>query len=134
MTSSRRVYLVFAVDLLIFDEAMRASLVCIVFGVQPPSLPSKYCGRAEFMPGVICRVAANEGDLNEDDCACRGYRRKEVFAQAVMPEFVHGKALTNQYKATNIESKLNESCGQPHANIAFNPVRSMQHGKGCPAQ
>lgn len=55
----------------------------------------------------ISLVATNEGDLNENDRARRGDRRKDVFAEALMPKFVHGQAETNEYKTPDIKTELN---------------------------
>ena len=46
-----------------------------------------YCGR----PVGIPLVATNVADLNENDRAGGGNCRKDVFAEAIMPEFVLGQ-------------------------------------------
>jgi hypothetical protein len=51
-------------------------------------------------------VATNEGDLNKNNRAGGGYRRKDVFAEALMPEFVHGQAQADEYKTPDIKTEL----------------------------
>jgi hypothetical protein len=51
-------------------------------------------------------VATNEGDLNEKDRAHRGDRGKDVFAETIVPEIVHRRAETDQYKTPDIETEL----------------------------
>jgi hypothetical protein len=69
----------------------------------PPYAPSWYCGHSAGIPLVV----SNERDLNENDRAHRGDRREDMFAEAIMPKFVHGHAETDEYKAPDIESELN---------------------------
>jgi hypothetical protein len=63
---------------------------------------SRYCGRSEFGFVLMPLVTANEEDLDQNDCASGGNRRKDVFAEALMPEVVHGQAQTNEYKTPDI--------------------------------
>ncbi len=51
-------------------------------------------------------VATNEGDLNKNDRAGCGNRRKNVFAKALMPKFVHGQTETDEYKTPDIKTEL----------------------------
>jgi hypothetical protein len=71
------------------------------------SWPSRYRGHFEFSLVLTPPLAANERDLNENDRASRGHSRKDVFARAFMPKIVHGQAVTNEYKTTDITTELN---------------------------
>jgi hypothetical protein len=52
-------------------------------------------------------IATDEGELDENYRTCRGDRRKDVFAQAFVPKFVHWQAKANEYKTPDIEAELN---------------------------
>ena len=63
---------------------------------------SGHCGHSAGIP----LVATNEADLNENNRAGGGNRRKDVFAEALMPEIVHGQTQTDEYKTPDVKSEL----------------------------
>ena len=56
---------------------------------------------------MITLVTANKGDLDENDRARGGDRRKDMFAEAFVPKLIHGQADADEYKTPYIKSELN---------------------------
>ena len=69
---------------------------------------SGYCGKSAGIP----LVTTNEGDLNENNRAGGGNRGKDVLAEAVMPEFVHGQTQADKYKPPDVKTELDQHRNQ----------------------
>ena len=69
---------------------------------------SGHCGHSVGIP----LIAANEGDLNENNRTGGGDRRKDVFAEALMPEIVHGQTQADKYKPPDVKTELDQHRNQ----------------------